>query len=583
MKRSRPAAAVALFFLLALALRVPALRHGLPGLYVPDSHNVRAALGMAQSRDLVPRSNEFTSYPYLYSYACLPLFAADYAVGRATGRYASIEDYRVDAMRRLDRFHLMARWLAALAGAVAAAAAVDAARTLAGARAGVFAGVLAATGPLTLLLSLHERPWAFVLAFVSISIAAAIRALKPDAGWRPLVVSALAAGAAGGSHQVGAAALAIPIAAAWLRPAAAASARAKAGGLVLAAAAFAAAFLAGNPYLVRYGLSGAVQTAITEETGVALGGQGLAMKFDARFTREAVTGLFALETVLPLLALGGLAIAYAARERAARDLEPWRAAVVASAFVFPVIALCLAYTGTHSRYFAVVLPAAWVFAGVLLDRLASTGTIGFAAAVALALIPLPIALRIDHLLLREDTRAATARWIAARLPPGTRVAAEPYGPPLRASVAALRRVADVDPTLLTRREAAALERGEPGGVDLLPLERVVTDAAPGGYGEISAAGKKLFPGARTVAEAIDAAGADYVVRVDRFPARPRSDPLAALVDARGELLFEAAPQGAGAAPPQEALLPVEPRLGAWALWSVERPGPRVRVYRLASR
>src|SRR5262249_53911714 len=129
-------------FLFALSLRALPLRHGLPGLYVPDSHNVRAALALAHTRNLVPRSNETTSYPYLYAYACLPLFVADYAMGRASGRYDSIDAYRAEALKSLDRFHFFAREVSAIAGAVAAAAAVAAATWLWGARAGAFAGLL---------------------------------------------------------------------------------------------------------------------------------------------------------------------------------------------------------------------------------------------------------------------------------------------------------------------------------------------------------------------------------------------------------------------------------------------------------
>src|SRR5262245_29132248 len=160
---------------------------------------------MLQTRNPIPRSNEFSSYPYLFSYACLPLFVADYAAARATGRAASAEQYAEDAAAHLERFHLLGRIVAAFGGAVAAAATVVGGTLLAGSRAGILAGLLAALGPLTLLLSLHERPWSWVLACISIAAAGAIAAIRDPKATRPLVVSALAAGAAGGFHQVGAA------------------------------------------------------------------------------------------------------------------------------------------------------------------------------------------------------------------------------------------------------------------------------------------------------------------------------------------------------------------------------------------
>ncbi|HKE01806.1 MAG TPA: hypothetical protein VKE69_12395 [Planctomycetota bacterium] len=564
----REARAPLLVFVLALAIRVVPLGHGLPGLYVPDSHGVRNALGMAQDRDLVPRANRYSSYPYLFSYACLPLFAADYALAKIEGRAPTMDAYREDAGRHLERFHLLGRWVAAVAGAAAAAFATCAARAFAGGRAGVFAGLLAAFGPLPLLLSVHERPWSMVLAFTSLAIAAGIAALREGSSWKPLVVCAAAAGAAGGSHQVGAAAALVVVAAAVLRPSRESLAAKLAGGAALAAT-FAAAFLVGNPYLVRYGPKGAVATDLTESTVVSVGGQGLAMRFDAKHTVEAVVAFFTMETVVPLLAAAGAV--YALRQGGALR----RGALLLLAFAAPIVALCLAYTGTHARYFAVALPAAWVLAGLVLARMEESGGIGRAAAIACVALPIALSARLVTLLVRDDSRNDAARWIAEHVPAGARIAIEPYGPPVAASAASLRAVAAVDPDLLTRRERIVLDRNEPG-FDALPLERAFSDAGPDAYRTMSRAGKALYPGASDVRSVLAAARSEYLVRVDRFPSASRSDALAALAGELGEPIYDVGPRGAA-----EALLPFEPRTGALALFAVDRPGPRVRVYRLS--
>ena len=52
--RWRALVPIAAVFALALWLRWLPLEHGLPRNYLPDTHAVRAALGMAKDKDLAP-------------------------------------------------------------------------------------------------------------------------------------------------------------------------------------------------------------------------------------------------------------------------------------------------------------------------------------------------------------------------------------------------------------------------------------------------------------------------------------------------------------------------------------------------
>lgn len=548
-------------------LRVLPLGHGLPGLFVPDTHSVRNALGMLKDKNPVPRSNQYSSYPYLYSYFCLPLFAADYAVARVDGRASSTAEYQQWAGAHLERFHYLARWISAVAGAVTAAVIAAAAALIAGRRAGLIAGLLSATSPMFLLMSAHERPWTCVLAFSSLSAFFALRALREPAT-KFFVWSGAAAGAAAGCHQLGMGSILLPAAATFFTFTGGAGIQRSLRLGVAALAAVCVMFLAGNPYYLVHGLRGAVPTKLTNDlTDVSIGGQGLKFIFDARYTGEALLGLVSLEGVVCALGLAGGFLFIKSRQRAA-----W----ILLAFAAPITVFFLFYTGTHARYFIIAFPAIWIFAGAALARVSNP------VVLLILMIPASLCFRLDWLLLREDTRNLAVAECTQKIPAHAVVAVEPYGPVLRPDVESLEKIirefgaADkADP--LTRRERLVLDRREPGGFDILPLERYITDAAPGRYTEITGMAKKSWPGATTVASWLQAVRPAWVVRVDRFPGAPRRDALTEWLQQYADPVLDISP-AAGSAP-IEALLPFEPRLGVWALWTVERPGPRIQLYK----
>lgn len=551
-------------------LRLLPIGHGLPGLYVPDTHSVRNALGMLKDKNPAPRANQYSSYPYLYSYLCIPLFAGDYAAARATGRAHSAAEYQQWAGAHLERFHYLARWISAFAGAAAAAAAVYLGAMLAGRRAGLFAGLFAATGPMFLLLSTHERPWSCVLLFETLAALYAVKAVR-DSKMNYFILSASSAGAAVACHQVGAAAFALPCAAAWFAfPGFGGDAMRRMFSCIGAAfAAFIVLFLIGNPYYIIKG--GVETTKLTEITDFSVGGQGLKFKFSLDHTGEAISGILGLEGIVCILGIVGAFYAYSKRDRAG---------FILLAFSAPLVLFFIPYHGTHARYFMIAFPAAWAFAGLALDRLSARSSV-LLPIVAIG-IPLIFTFRLDQLLLRDDTRNLAIAELEHRIPEHARVAVEPYGPELRADVESLKRFAaafadgKVDP--LTRRERLVLDRNEPGGFDLLPLERYIFDAAPGQYTDILPAAKKLYSNAGGVPEFLREARPEYAVRVDRFPGEPRDDAFVRWLQKNGEMMFEISPSAGGA--PLEALLPFEPRLGAWSLWMVNRPGPRIQLYQI---
>ena len=533
---------LAIFFV-AFALRALPLAHGLPGLHVPDTHSVRNALGILQTRNPVPRSNEFSSYPYLYSYLCLPIFLG------ITRRRGSRGARRRPPNTNVRQGPTWSASTTSRAGSRRSRAPSPRRRPRGGLILGAEGGNRrrAARGalPFEFLLSTHERPWSLVFLFTALALGASLRAMEPRARRKPLFLAGLAAGAAAGSHQTGILAILLPLAAAWFRPAGLAPAALAASARDAAAvvAGFLPTFFVGNPYLLLYGPKGGVAAGGPGTTDVSIGGQGLVLKFHFARAAESLAGSLDIGGVVCALAAAGAVLLVRRRDR--------RAGVLLG-FALPILAFFTAYDGSHARYLLLTLPALWVLGGAGLAALGSRGKLGLALAAAALAAPAFLTLRTAQLLLRLDTRAIALGELERRIPEGASVAVEPYGPALQPSVASLRRADELERTtgnaILTRRERLALERQESGGFDVLPLERVVADPAPGGYRALGPLAKDLYPGAADLAAVLAAAGVRYVVSVDRFPGEPRADPLASLLAARGKLLWEVRPQGNDADP-----------------------------------
>ena len=70
------------------------------------------------------------------------------------------------------------------------------------------------------------------------------------------------------------------------------------------------------------------------------------------------------------------------------------------------------------------------------------------------------------------------------------------------------------------------------------------------------------------------------LQVDRLPDEARRAPITQLMAERGELVSELSPTGHSA--PSVAELPTDMQFALTQLWTYERPGPWVRLWRLSA-
>ena len=127
---ARSLAALLLLLVLPLFLRLAPISHGEGRNYVPDTHIVRSALGMAQDKDLAPPAGKYSNYPYLLPYLLLPVYAAEYALGKSSGEWSDPAGFAAAVATEPGRVHLPARVLVALFGAASAWVAFRAARAM---------------------------------------------------------------------------------------------------------------------------------------------------------------------------------------------------------------------------------------------------------------------------------------------------------------------------------------------------------------------------------------------------------------------------------------------------------------------
>ena len=612
--------AVALVGALSCVLRLWPLDHGAPyPEYVPDTHVVRNALHMLGDRDLVPRANAYSSYPYLLPYLLLPVYAADFAIGYVQGDWSSGEEYG----RVLKEFpwhaHLLARIVLALIAASAPLFVLMAARA-AGLRAGAWiAAVLCATSLLHLQLSVQERPWAPMAAAIA-ATAWGAAAHASTGSRRSLLLSAAAAAVAFSMHQAGGLALGM-VGLAWLvaplpegapgppggaEPRLGGTLKRKvAGGLLAVGLFWALSLAAGHPYLVRYGLEAdvAAQELVREDqTQVTFGAQQVVLGLRGATFTGLCRAFFGYDPVLLILGLFGV---LAALRR--------RALVPAMVFVLGWGAFFMTNQNEHIRYLLPMAVLLSIPAGLVLER-PWRHAAGKAAVVLLLALPLVQAVRLLVVLQRDDTRTIAAAKLLD-LPEGSRVAIDVYGPivpqtlPALETTAALREA--TGSSLYGREEhrRAMLEAGlpQPPGVDAVRLEDVFEyDLRHGGTwvrdGLVETHGS-------TTADVLSSLGVTHLLLVDRTPDDGAPPPL---IDPAPSRPLEGAPAGSPAVPklaPLEldgavvwqvhpawsdatrsvdgravdAHLPTAMRFPLRDLWSVRRPGPKLQLHALPPR
>lgn len=581
-RRSARLAGLLLLFLLASLLRFAPIRHGLPATaYVPDSHIVRGALGMAKDKELVPPAGAYTSYPYLLPYLLLPIYGAEYAAGRVTGAWAGAGEFGMRLLEQPELAHLPARLLVALLGALTPWLIFRAARSMGLDRGAWIAAWLVATGTLHVHFSVQERPWVPMSFFLALAAAGAA-AHVARGGLRALSLSAVAAGLAFATHQGGLLALGIPGLAALLGPGGwtgrALGRRAGAAALVLALFGVVSLSL-GHPYLLVHGKAAAEHVSGGLPGGeIEVGGQAFAYRFRYESMKAMSRAFLGYDPALVVLALPGLW--FALRRRAALPATLW---------ALGWGAIFLTNFNDHVRYLlplAVLLAPAAGFAG---ERLAATSA-GRVLLAPLLLLPLVQSARLGVLLRRPDTRAEAAERLAGA--PG-RVALDVYGPDVPLDLASLELIAGWRPLYAREAHRAELLRAgvtprDGAGLSAVRLEDLF-DYDARTHGSSIKPGLDL-PGTDPSA-ILRALGVTRVLLVDRnpgdgfppFPIDPtppeEGKPKLAPLALDEEPLWRIDP-ARGAPPPREARLPTELAFPLFSLWQVEQPGPLLSLHTL---
>lgn len=571
--------ALLLLFIAPLALRGAALEHGSPRGYVPDTHIVRSALGMARDKDPVPPVGKYSVYPNLLPYCLLPLYVADFAVGRATGRFGGQEEFKARMLMHPEEPHLIARWLVAALGSLLPWVLFQAARAAGLSRGAWVTGFLAATSLLHVQFCTQERPWAPMTTFIALAAWGAVVHAR-DGNGRALLGSGIAAGLAFATHQAGLIALGLSGLAWLLSPLSWFGAGALRGrwrlGVLCVALCLVVAVPLGHPYWLVHGRTAAEAVVGGAEQNEAagawtVGGMTLVPKIRLESFERLSRALFGYDPVLLLLGLSGLVLSFA--RRGLRPVVLW--CVLVGAFF-------LTAQSDHVRYLLPALALLALPAGVLGESLLRS-RVGTVALGLLCVVPLVQATRFVSLLRKSDTRAlAEARL--DELPADARVGIDRYGPladPSREALVHLAELRERAGSELYGRESfrlMLLEGGhlppEQAGLDLVRFEDVLdfderhgSLAVREGLEDLGATPRELFAGL----------GLTHVLLVTRRPGTVVGREL--LEELRGaERVWSLDPAGEGEAP--EAFLPLEMDFPLTALWRVERPGPRLDLLRL---
>lgn len=456
--RSRTRLGLLLILVVSLGLRLWPIDHGMPANYVPDTHIVKSALGMAQDKNPVPEVGAYSSYPNLLPYMLLPVYAAQFGGGYATGAWSDAEGFKRDVLEHPEHVHLPARILVACLSALLPLVAFGAARAMGMGLGAWVAAWLAATGLLGVHFSTQERPWEPMVLFMLLASWPAANYVVHESR-KALVLSGAAAGLAFACHQAGAAALLIT-AVAWLLVAV--RNRGDLGtklkplfldGVFAVVGFLAVGLLVGHPYLLVHGGTGSdavvMGTQLEETAGaISIGGQGWVLGLRPESFVRLATALVFYDPVLVLLGLCGLLFA-------------WRKRCMWPALVFLLVwgLIFLFSTNDHVRYLLPLGGLLCLPAGLFVERLAARGAGDGAEAAAprfadlprplavllvlLLAVPLVQAMRLAHVLDQSDVRAGAAEGLVADLPGGALLAIGRYGPDVPRSLASLERLADL--------------------------------------------------------------------------------------------------------------------------------------------
>ncbi|MFH2000776.1 MAG: glycosyltransferase family 39 protein [Planctomycetota bacterium] len=558
-----------LIVLLAAAALGMGLWHGLPNVYVPDTHMIRNALGMAKTMNLWPPAGMYSTYPYLLSYLLLPVYAATFLIGRVFGAYASPEEFGARVVEDPTIVYIEARIMVALFGLMAVLYLYRTARRLGfSLRVATGTALLLALNPLFVQLGHHARPWIPLVAAVTFTLYHSA-GIALHARRRDYLLAALGAGLGFAMHQVGGALVLLPLCAhfACLKASALKGKQLLRLGLLIGVMAGVAFFL-GYGHMAFAGKS--LDAIPTDQENIDLGGQKLLITmFSGARAMEIATAFFGYDPAGSTLGLIGLLLGLFA----ARGFRGLRFAL----FVFCGFLSCffLLYANSHIRYMLPFCPALALGAGYLAARAGDRKP----GCEALILIPLVLfssvqTARLDLLLCRTDTRDLARDWIERNIPAGTRIAAEGYTAPLRPDRASLLFLRDEAGVWLKQKESLILEGRlrKPEGPEyyLIPLERFWQFRSywPHQY---------LLGGDRPIAAFLDDLKTEWIMLYERWPEQERHAPMTEYLDqkkAEGPIFSPTRTPH-----PREASLPTDMDFPLFALWYLDRPGPIIKLYK----
>ena len=591
-------AGLVLLGVLPLFLRLWPIEHGAPHPeYVPDTHVVRGALGMAQTKDLAPPAKTFSTYPYGLAFVLMPVYAVDFVAGKALGQWSSGEEYGDRLRQDPWRAHVLARVVFAVLSALTPVLIFRAARA-AGLGVGAWAaGWLSATCLLHVHLSLMERPWAPMMTALAATVWASVVHVQSGSR-RSLFAAAACAGAAGTMHQAGMGFLGVVGIAWFLAPRPGGHAQAIGRGILAVALFVALVVVIGHPYVLVHGFTDSSGVAgedlrPDELSHVSIGGQQFVFALRwATFASLART-FVGYDPVLLLFGLVGL-IGSLRR----------RALLPPALFALLWAALFMTNVNDHVRYLLPLAVLLTLPAGYAIEHIFSARPLRLATVFMLAL-PAVQAMRLGVILRAEDTRNIAAAKLT-ELPPDARIGIDVYGPIVLRSRAALETTASLRD--LYSRESFRLAQIVSGadevalGIDAIRLEDVFEYDQRHGGSKVRDTRAGL---GATATQALDALGLTHVLLVDRTPDDgrppllidptpsipndldprnpgpvPKLAPLANLGDpiwtihpAWGEPdVAEADAPGAA-----DAHLPTELSFPLRDLWRVERPGPKLQL------
>lgn len=592
--RARVGLILTLLFLLSAGLRLASIQHGGPDNYLPDTHVVRNALGMAKDKNPIPPSGQYSTYPYLLSYTLLPVYAGQYALGRAQGEWRNAEEFKSAVMSDPWRVHLPARVVLALLAAFAPLFVYLGLRRCGLGVGAVWGAVFLATCLLHVQHSEQERPWApLISALMACGWASAAYVQSARPRW--LVLAGVCAGLAVAIHQGGLAGALMP-AIAWvlvsLRPAdRGAWTRALGWGFACAGTFLLVAIPLGYPFLLVHGPPAGDAVVMSDQLEgtqhFTLGGQSTVFGFRWATLERLSKILVGYDPGLVLMAL--LGVWGALRSRAARP-------TVLFALVWG--AYFLTNINDHARY---LLPFAGGLAwagGFAAERLWKhrAGQVALLAVLSLALVQIA---RLHYVLQQADTRAV----LRAQLEPDRErlaLAVDLGGPNLPLDLTSLERLGKLRD--LYAREQHRLyqllaQEADHKGFRALPLESLVALDRRHYASWLWPKAKEVY--GEDLGAIFDREGITHVVLADTTPHDARTpiwlDPLPPrtvegpnLSTQKGPLpklpplplgkpVLEISPSRSAAAP-DDARLPWVMEFPLRDLWQVERPGPLLRVY-----